>query len=201
MRASKTRRPESRIGWCILPILESGRLVYFITAKRTTFQKQNAFFYVAGRCCEGIQGASVRIVHTMSVSKENWIYCEPSSRMPVFRKRRSSSMTCVRSLRANLWTTGILPVANLVEETCSCPRNLNQNPSIGFSPISLESLHQFRQENYAHLNGYFQLLPRMEFVSEKISFLPFSLTHLPFQIERDWYKLAFFPSDLAESYW
>jgi len=26
-RASKTRRPDSIIGWCILPILESGRLV------------------------------------------------------------------------------------------------------------------------------------------------------------------------------
>jgi len=31
--------------------------------------------------------------------------------------------------------------------------------------------------------------------------LPFSLTHVPFQIEKDWYKIAFFSSDLAESHW
>jgi len=46
-----------------------------------------------------------------------------------------------------------------------------------------------------------QLLPRMELVSERRSFLPFSLTHVPFQIEKDWYEIAFFSGDLSESYW
>jgi len=41
----------------------------------------------------------------------------------------------------------------------------------------------------------------MELVSEKSSFLPFSLTHAPFRIEKGWYKIAFFSSDLAESHW
>jgi len=40
----------------------------------------------------------------------------------------------------------------------------------------------------------------MELVTENRSFLPFSLTHVPFQIEKDWYKIAFHSWYLADSY-